>query len=170
MPQPQTKGNTMQRLATLFFVLLLVSVVQLGVQAQEKAQDKAPAATSDAEQIKQTALDYIEGFYEADAARMERALHPELAKRIVRTDQRGRNSLGQMSALTLVNATRTHEKTPKDKQQKDVTVLDIFGNAASAKVVATDWIDYLHLAKWNGRWVIVNVLWETKPAPAVTAK
>jgi hypothetical protein len=160
----------MQRLATLFFVLLLVSVVQLGVQAQEKAADKAPAATSDAEQIKQTALDYIEGFYEADAARMERALHPELAKRIVRTDQRGRNSLGQMSALTLVNATRTHEKTPKDKQQKDVTVLDIFGNAASAKIVATDWIDYLHLAKWNGRWVIVNVLWETKPAPAATAK
>jgi hypothetical protein len=160
----------MQRLATLFFVLLLVSVVQLGVQAQEKAPDKAPAATSDTEQIKQTALDYIEGFYEADAARMERALHPELAKRIVRTDQRGRNSLGQMSALTLVNATRTHEKTPKDKQQKDVTVLDIFGNAASAKIVATDWIDYLHLAKWNGRWVIVNVLWETKPAPAATAK
>jgi hypothetical protein len=159
------KGINMQRLATLFFTLLFVSVVQV------QAQDKAPAATPDAELIKQTALDYIEGFYEADAARMERSLHPELAKRIVRTDQRGRNSLGQMSALTLVNATRTRdEKTPKDKQQKDVTVLDIFGNAASAKIVATDWIDYLHLAKWNGRWVIVNVLWETKPAPAVTAK
>jgi Putative lumazine-binding len=29
--------------------------------------------------------------------------------------------------------------------------------------VATDWIDYLHVAKFNGRWVIVNVLWELKP-------
>jgi hypothetical protein len=26
-----------------------------------------------------------------------------------------------------------------------------------------DWIDYLQIAKVDGRWVIVNVLWEYKP-------
>jgi hypothetical protein len=31
-----------------------------------------------------TALDYTEGWYAGDAARMERALHPELAKRMYR--------------------------------------------------------------------------------------
>jgi len=25
--------------------------------------------------------------------------------------------------------------------------------------VASDWIDYLELARWNGQWKIVNVLW-----------
>ena len=152
----------MQRLVVLFFLTLFVSVVQLPVQAQEKA---AAPATPDAELIKQTALDYIEGFYEGSGERMERALHPELAKRIVRVDDRGRYNLGQMSALTLIQGTRRGggKETPKEKQQKDVTVLDIFGNAASAKIIASDWIDYLHLAKWNGRWVIVNVLWELKP-------
>jgi hypothetical protein len=122
-------------------------------------------SASDADLIKQTALDYIEGWYEGNAERMERALHPELAKRIVRTDERGRYNLGQMGAMTLVGYTRAGggKTTPKEKQQKDVTVLDIFGNAASAKVIASDWVDYLHLAKWNGRWVIVNVLWELKP-------
>ena len=50
-----------------------------------------------------TALDYIEGWYEGNAERMERALHPELAKRIVNTDARGRSSLGEMGALTLIN-------------------------------------------------------------------
>ena len=122
---------------------------------------------SDAELIKQTALDYIEGWYEGNAERMERALHPELAKRIVRTDDRGRYNLGQMGAMTLVQYTRAGggKNTPKDKQQKHVTVLDIFGNAASAKVIASEWVDYLQLAKWNGRWVIVNVLWELKPPP-----
>jgi len=122
---------------------------------------------SDADLIKQTALDYIEGWYEGNAERMERALHPELAKRIVRTDDRGRYNLGQMGALTLVQYTRSGggKNTPKDKQQKDVTVLDIFGNAASAKIIASEWVDYLQLAKWNGRWVIVNVLWELKPPP-----
>ncbi len=121
-------------------------------------------STSDTELIKQAALDYIEGWYEGNAERMERALHPELAKRIVRTDASGRSGLGQMSSMTLVQSTRAGggKNTPKEKQQKDVTVLDIFGNSASAKVVASGWVDYMHLAKWNGRWVIVNVLWELK--------
>lgn len=159
----------MQRLVTLFSLILFVSVVHVQVQAQAQAQTAAPTA-SDAELIKQTALDYIEGWYEGNAERMERSLHPELAKRIVRTDNRGRSSLGSMGAMQLVQYTRVSDgkNIPKDKQQKDVTVLDIFGNAASAKVVAADWIDYMHLAKWNGRWVIVNVLWELKPKPAST--
>jgi Putative lumazine-binding len=156
------KGNNMRKLIMIVLTTLFISVLQ--VNAQSTAQVTAQS-TSDAELIKQTALNYIEGWYEGNAERMERALHPELAKRIVRTDARGRNSLGQMSAMTLVQLTRAEggKNTPKEKQQKDVTVLDIFGNAASAKVIASDWIDYLHLAKWNGRWVIVNVLWEVKP-------
>ncbi|HKS08828.1 MAG TPA: nuclear transport factor 2 family protein [Pyrinomonadaceae bacterium] len=153
----------MRRLAMLFFIVLFASVVQGQTQPAQPAQPAKP----DAELIKQAALDYIEGWYEGDAARMERALHPDLAKRIVRVDQRGRYMLGQMSAMTLVQLTREGDgkSTPKEKQQKDVTVLDIFANAAVAKVIASDWIDYLQLAKWKGRWVIVNVLWEMKPAP-----
>jgi hypothetical protein len=30
------------------------------------------------------------------------------------------------------------------------------------KIVANDWIDYLQVAKVDGRWMIVNVLWEMK--------
>ncbi len=121
---------------------------------------------ADAAAIKQTALDYIEGYYEGNAERMEEALHPDLAKRIVRTNpQNGKSSLGQMSAMTLVQVTRAGggKDTPKDKQQKDITILDVFENAASVKIVASDWIDYLHMAKFNGHWMIVNVLWELKP-------
>ena len=149
----------MRKLVMLFLMILFVSVIQVNAQ---------PAKANDAELIKQAALDYIEGWYEGNAERMERALHPELAKRIVRTDDRGRNSLGQMGAMTLVQYTRSGggKDTPKEKQQKDVTVLDVFGNAAVAKVIASEWVDYLQLAKWQGRWVIVNVLWELKPKEA----
>ncbi|MGH9906143.1 MAG: nuclear transport factor 2 family protein [Pyrinomonadaceae bacterium] len=144
----------------ILFLTFLTVVIMSGAQANAQT----PA---DAELIKQTALDYIEGWYEGNAERMERALHPELAKRIVQSDPSGRSRLGQMGAMTLVQSTRDGggKSTAKDKQQKDVTVLDVFGNAASAKVVASEWIDYLHLAKWKGRWVIVNVLWELKPSP-----
>jgi len=128
----------------------------------------AQATGSEAEHaaIKMAALDYLEGWYEGNGERMERALHPELAKRIMRTGPQGQTRLDQMGAMTLVQFTRGGggKNTPKEKQQKDITILDVFGNAASVKAVATDWVDYLHLAKANGKWVIVNVLWEMKPS------
>lgn len=131
------------------------------------ASAQTSAANTDDAAIRAAALDYIEGWYEGNAERMERALHPDLAKRIVITNpQNNRSRLDQMSALGLIQGTRRGggKDTPKDKQQKDVTILDKFENAASVKIVASDWIDYLHLAKFNGRWLIVNVLWELKPA------
>ncbi len=160
----------------LLFAVLCPAMLALTFEAraQQSSQPSVamvaarPAGASEADlaAIKQTALDYIEGYYEGNGERMERALHPELAKRIVRTDpQSGRSRLDQMSAMSLVLGTRSRaaRPTPKDKRQNDVTVLDVFENAASVKIVATDWIDYLHVAKFNGRWVIVNVLWELKP-------
>jgi hypothetical protein len=129
----------------------------------EVARAQSPA---DAAAIKQTALDYIEGWYEGNAERMESALHPELAKRMVdKNPANGKSRLNQMSAMSLVQGTRAAygKSTPKEKQQKDVTILDVYENAASVKIVASGWIDYLHMAKFNGKWVIVNVLWELKP-------
>ena len=137
---------------------LILTLCLLDIQAQTAVSDADKTA------ITNTALDYIEGWYTADAERMERALHPDLAKRIVMTRD-GRSQLQQMSAMGLVQGVKRGggKQTPPEKQQKDVTILDVFENAASVKVIASDWIDYLHIAKFNGRWVIVNVLWELKP-------
>lgn len=141
------------------FLVLFLTVFAFQISAQTKVSDEDKAA------ITNTALDYIEGWYEGNAERMERALHPDLAKRIVRTNDKGQSQLGQMSAMGLVQGVKRGggKDTPKEKQQKDVTILDVYENEASVKVVASDWIDYLHIAKSNGRWVIVNVLWELKP-------
>jgi len=128
------------------------------------AQTAAPIDETAA--ITKPALDYIEGWYTGDAARMESALHPELAKRIVITNpETGQSRLDSMSAMTLVQRVRSGigTKVPKEKQQKDVTILDRFQNVAMVKVVAGEWVDYLQVAKFNGQWKIVNVLWELKP-------
>src|SRR5215213_8853364 len=126
------------------------------------------APADDGAAITKTALNYIEGWYEADAARMESALHPELAKRIIFTDSKsGRSQFNHMGAMALVQGTRRGggKQTPKEKQLKEVTILDRFQNAAIVKIVASDWIDYLSVAKFNGEWKIINVLWELKPKP-----
>jgi hypothetical protein len=137
--------------------MALLSIIVAPAHAQTAADSTA---------IRATAMDYIEGWYAGDAARMERALHPELAKRVVTTDpSMGRSQLESIGAMTLVLRTRAGggSRTPPERQQKDFRILDVFNNAAVAKIVASDWVDYLELAKWNGRWLIVNVLWEYKP-------
>jgi hypothetical protein len=138
---------------TTFFITALL-VCAPGLSAQTAADSAA---------LRATALDYVEGWYTRDAARMERAVHPELAKRIVQSDQNGRSRLGQQSAMTLVAGTRNADPTPPDQQIKTIKILDIFGNSASVRADMSGWIDYMHLAKWNGQWRIVNVLWELKP-------
>ncbi len=123
-------------------------------------------SAADSGAIRAAALDYVEGWYEGNHQRMARAVHPELVKRIVVSDTATKQSVIQnMGATALVNGTRHGygKKTPKERQEKQVTILDVFGNAASAKAVMADWIDYMQLARVNGRWVIVNVLWEEKP-------
>lgn len=142
-------------MARLFPLLILSFLISFNTtQAQTAEETQA---------IKQAALDYIEGWYTADAARMEKSLHPELAKRIVFTDKEsGRSKLDTMGAMTLVQYTRRKKAENLDEQQADVTILDVFQNTACVKVVANTWIDYLHIAKFNGEWKIINVLWEVK--------
>ncbi len=141
--------------------LLLLSTAVTGMARAQSAADSAA--------IRATALDYAEGWYEGNAERMARAVHPELVKRIVvRDTTTGKAMVQGMGASVLVNSTRHGygKETPKDRQKKEVTILDIFGNAASAKAVMADWVDYMQLSKIDGRWLIVNVLWERNPQPA----
>src|SRR4026208_1585323 len=74
----QRKELLMLRLSILLVFIMATICVDANAQGSASAAD---AAT-----IKQTALDYIEGWYEGNAERMEKSLHPELAKRIVRTN------------------------------------------------------------------------------------
>ena len=140
--------------------LLAVGAALLGAVPTARAQ-----AAADSAAIRATALDYIDGWWTGNALRMERALHSHLAKRIVFTDSTGRSRLSDMTALELIQNVRAGggTRTPQSDQRHDVTILDIFRNAAVVKIDAGAWIDYLQEARFNGRWVIVNVLWELRP-------
>lgn len=143
---------------------LVCSILALLLPSGAQHESTNPA---DEDAIKKTALDYIEGYYTADGARMESAVHPDLVKRLIYTDQKGQNGLDNMSALTLIQRTKAGGglKIPKERQQKDITILDRFNNVAIVKIVASDWVDYLQEGKFNGEWKIINVLWELKPKP-----
>jgi hypothetical protein len=124
------------------------------------AQSAAPSVPQDAA-IRQAALNYLEGLYEGDAARVERALHPDLVKR--RPESRGGKSrLNEMTASQLIDFARngTGTRTPVERRRAEVRILDVYKDSATVRVDALDWVDFIHLARLNGEWKIVNVLWE----------
>ena len=116
--------------------------------------------------IKMTVLNYVEGFYTSDTVRMSKAIHPELAKRIIIRDTLGNIMLSNMgSSQLLYNTKRNRNKdvlNPEQPFKADIIIYDITNNVATAKVMTNKFhfIDYLHLGKFKGEWKIVNVLWE----------
>ncbi len=111
--------------------------------------------------IKTATLNYLEGWYEANPERMEEALHPDLVKRFMVKLPSGKNILNSVSAKTMVEYTRAGggTKTPKEKQKNEVIILDVSESIATVKAISYDYIDYAHLAKSDGKWKIINVLW-----------
>jgi hypothetical protein len=155
----------MKRLAAVAGLLLLAAAAPMWAQC---GAGIAKLTEAERAAIVRPALDYAESYYEGDGAKMERALHPDLAKRLVRTDAQGRSSLDHMGAMRLVQIVRTGagKNTPPERQKKDVEILDVYaGKIASLRVEMDGWVDFLHVGKFGDRWLIVNVLWELKPRP-----
>jgi hypothetical protein len=110
--------------------------------------------------VRATARDYVEAWFTADAERMERALHPDLAKRAYLPGLDGKVQLSQTSAMALVQFTRQSKGL---LQQSDVKILDRFEGIASVRTTTPDWVDHLHLVRVGGDWKIINILWELTP-------
>ena len=113
-------------------------------------------AATDEDLITATVLDYFEGWFEGDAARMERALHPELVKRDA--DELELTTKAQMVEATARGVGRT--RAAGRLIEIDVEVADLRGDAASVVVRTPIYHEYLHLVRTTGGWRIANALWQ----------
>ncbi len=98
-------------------------------------------------------LDYVEGWYQGDVQRLRRVLHPDLAKRKVEAGP----TLRTVTAEALMANAKARPLAPGRRML--VEVLDVDGDLATAKIVSPLFLDYVHLALWNGEWKILNVVW-----------
>ena len=120
---------------------------------------------SDREAVRLAVLDYVEGIYDVDPSRIERSVHSKLAKTGF---YRGPNDQAfragsNMTFEQLVAVAQTWNKAGKLRKDapKEITIYDVLDQTATAKLVAEWGIDYMHLAKFDGKWMIVNVLWQS---------
>lgn len=132
----------------------------LGLPAPSTAQHAHDPAG-----VERAALDYLEGFYEGSTEKIRRSVHPDAHKFgfAMRdgTYQRIPMSYDQMLAFaTRVRETGDH---PPDDAPKRVELLDVMDQIAVAKVDAWWGSDYLTMARYDGQWKIVQVLWQSPP-------
>jgi putative lumazine-binding protein len=116
--------------------------------------------TSEKAAIVQAALDYVEGWFDGDAGRMDRALHPELAKRSL--DESG--ELATITAQEMVDATARGVGRRGDPEERrvDVQVEHVHESIANVTLISVPYVDYLQLARTADGWKIVNVLWRRR--------
>lgn len=116
--------------------------------------------TADSTAARQAALDYIQGWYDGNAEQMGKNLHPELRHSRILADpgKNGGLTLIQMSVMSLIKEA-VQQVSPKTVQ-KEVTILDISENIADIRITTPDLTDYLQMAKFSGRWLIVSILRE----------
>jgi hypothetical protein len=137
--------------------IIILSILLLGTTAC------FAQTTQDSLAIKRAALDYIESQHRPNPKQMEQALHPRLVKRTFWKDRAtGKDYVRETSAESMILLAESYNKkgdkfpaTPR----KDLKFLDVSDRTASLKLLADEWVDYMHLVKLNGSWKIINVLW-----------
>ncbi len=138
--------------AGLFTALTLQA---LPAVAEQSADEKA---------VRLVALDYIESQITVNPQQIKPALHPKLKKRTYWTDKNGKPFLVETSYATMVSVAGTYNRDGKQfppDPRIEIEIFDIDQRAASVKLTADEWIDYMHLMKDdNGEWKILNVLWQ----------
>jgi peroxiredoxin len=143
----------MKRFCIVFISLFILFSV---ATAQENS-----VAQSDTLSIKQTALDYAEGYYSGDVFRMERAILPELNKANPASVGTGeRVALNHTTYSQLIEVTRAKSGELEESKRKiKIFVLSINDDIANVKINSAIFNDYLQMVRIDGQWKIINVLW-----------
>ena len=125
--------------------------------------DERPVSAEDRAAILATSADYIESWIDGDPERMARCLHPALAKRAVYRDKAtGELMIDESPRDGMVEWTAAGEGRQYSRPY-DLRLLDAYGDIATVALLSQGYMDYLHIARFGDRWLILNVLWQGRP-------
>lgn len=147
-----------------FLLLFMTSITLSSISAQGPSFDKL--VDSNKEEVQAAILDYVEALYLVDSSRIEQSVHTELRKRGYWYSKEKKQyfdnlemtfeQLRKLSATWNAKGDQANANSPKL-----IEIYDVNDRTASAKLTAEWGIDYFHLAKLDGKWMIMNVLWQS---------
>lgn len=142
---------------------LTVGLALLAIAAAP-AHAQSPA---DRDGVRKAVLDYVEGFYEGDTAKLTRSIRPDVVKYGFSRTSAASPYVGEAMPwsefLSYALQVKARGRPTPASAPKEITVLDVADQTASAKLRAWWGIDYLHLAKFGSTWMITQVLWQSPP-------
>ena len=150
------KGTTTVRksIITGTLALLCLATAAVAYNRAEAADEKA-AVTA-------VAQNYMDAYYTADPAKMERALHPDFHKRTLRTAKGDPNvrEISEDNVQSMIEGVKSGSglRVPENERVQKIEVLDKYRNAATVKVITGRWVDYMLITRQNGEWRVLDVV------------
>ena len=139
----------MKKIAVLLAMLFVISSVPAG-----------DAPDPDVKLIRETVTNYLEGWFSSDAGRMTEALHPNLVKYTVKKVPGSETEyLDVMGAESLIAFTAHNQEWVKGKKTHEMKIVYRDDRIAVVHAVSDDFYDICNLARINGEWKILQVLW-----------
>ena len=128
----------------------------------------ARAQTSgDEAAVRRAATDYIEGFYTGDSTLLVRSVHPSVYKYGFwlpkgKTAYEG-EQMPYPEFMKYAARVKSRGNGAPPNAPKEVKIYEVLDQTASAKITAWWGIDYLLFGKFDGKWMITHVLWQSPP-------
>jgi hypothetical protein len=121
-------------------------------------------AAADDLAIRSAVADYVEGWFDGNAARMERALHPEFVKRCRGLEGDEPDALETLSAREMIEATADGVGRGEDRPDRriEITIDHVGGGIASVTCLCHRYVDLLQLIRMPEGWRIVNAVWRLR--------
>ena len=139
--------------------------VMAGVVIALPAGRSAAQTPDDRSGVERAVLDYVEGFYEGDTLKLKRSVHPDVAKYGYYVPRDSSRYFGEAMPfaefLSYARSIKERNRQAGPDAPKKVEIFDVLDQTASAKLTAWWGTDYLLLAKYEGRWMIRQVMWQT---------
>src|SRR5215207_1218775 len=152
---------------------LLAALALMGLSLGSPSRARAQSA-ADSAGVRRAVQDYLEGFYEGDSTKLVRSIRPEVYKYGF---WRGRDSVAYHGEQmkwpefhAYANRVKARGTRPPATARRDVRLLDVQDATAAAKLTAWWGTDYLLLGKYDGRWMISHVLWQSFPSAAAASR
>lgn len=118
------------------------------------------AQTKEQNNIKNVINGYIENFFENKYEEMEVNLHEQLSKRGVNQNGTLNDNVSKQKLKEIMEKQRAF---PKKYQKNIISDIKVNNRVATAVLKTgypkTRWTEYIHLAKFNNKWIIMDVFW-----------
>ncbi len=131
------------------------------------------ACSNDKDTITEVAKTYAIAWQKGDASQMASTLHELFIKRAFLPLKEGSPPKDQLLAWhngsvylhsqgkkNLVEKTENNKDKPSKIKKPKITILAVSEFSAIVELKMPIWTDYLHMAKVEDEWKIINVLWE----------